>query len=113
MTSQRKKAKTRSQLHQETWNRKDSIVGTVHAMKTDPLIATEARITALLEELVTWMRFAAREPFRALLTEVLVDPRHLKAYVLTDGTRTQKEVGDASGLSQPTVSNLWQKWKRV
>lgn len=71
------------------------------------------RVVALLEELVTWSRFTARDSLTALLREVLADPKHAAAYDLTDGTHTQKEVGDAIGLSQPTVSALWQKWRRL
>jgi len=71
------------------------------------------RVVALLEQLVIWTRFAARDNLIAVLRDVLTDPRHMTAYELSDGTRTQKEVGDASGLSQPTVSALWQKWRRI
>jgi hypothetical protein len=47
------------------------------------------------------------------LKQVLVDPKHLKAYDLTDGTRTQQQVATGAGISQPMVSGLWGKWRRL
>lgn len=52
----------------------------------------EDRIVALLEEMVFWERFSARDGLVSFLTVVLVEPKHFKAYELSDGTRTQKEV---------------------
>jgi hypothetical protein len=73
----------------------------------------DERIIGLLEELVAWTRLSAREGVLALLRQVLADPRHLRAYELTDGVRTQKEVGDAVGLAQPSISQLYAKWRRL
>src|SRR5438874_1090119 len=73
----------------------------------------DERVIALLEELVAWTRFSARSGLMETLRQVLSDPRHLRAYELTDGTRTQKEVGADSGMSQPAVSAIWQRWKRL
>lgn len=77
------------------------------------MTSTDERSVHLLEELVAWTRFTARDALVRVLKEVLVESKHLAAYEFTDGTRTQKEIGDASGLSQPTVSTLWQRWKRL
>jgi len=74
---------------------------------------TRDRVADLLEELVAWTRLMAREGLVKTLRETLTDPRHLKAYELSDGTRTQKQVGDEAGLSQPAVSALWQRWRRL
>lgn len=73
----------------------------------------EDRIIVLLEELVALARLSAHEGLVRFLKDILVDPRHLKAYELSDGDRTQKEVGSIVGLSQPSVSLLWQKWRRL
>lgn len=67
----------------------------------------------LLEQLLAWIRFANRSAFIDALHEYLKDPRHLKAYELSDGHRTQPDVAKETGLSQPTVSNLWAKWRRL
>jgi CRP-like cAMP-binding protein len=76
-------------------------------------MSTDERYIGLLEELVAWTRLSARSGFIDLLKQSVNDPRHLKAYELSDGTRTQKEVADACGISQPTVSGLYAKWKRL
>lgn len=67
----------------------------------------------LLEELVAWTKFAQLNALIAVWRTVLADDKHLMAYELTDGARTQSEVARSSGLSQPTVSGLWQKWRRT
>jgi len=71
------------------------------------------RVIELLEELVAWQRFAHRDALARLWGQILADPRHLIGYELSDGTRTQKQVGEMSGLSQPTISGLWTKWRRM
>jgi hypothetical protein len=48
-----------------------------------------------------------------VLDEALTDDRHLLAYDLTDGTKTQVEIASATGLAQSTVSALWTKWRRM
>lgn len=73
----------------------------------------QERTVALLEELVAWTRFSARDGLKSTLQDVLADPKHFKAYELTDGTRTQKQVGAPVGLTQPAVSNLWQRWRKL
>jgi hypothetical protein len=77
------------------------------------MAAADDRIEELLEELVAWARFANREAIVATWGRVLDDEKHLRAFELTDGTRTQGQVATGSGLSQPTVSGLWQKWRRL
>jgi hypothetical protein len=72
-----------------------------------------ATTTQLLAELVAWTRFANLERLTATLRIVLKDPRHLAAYEATDGTHSQMEVARLSGLSQPSVSGLWTKWRRL
>lgn len=67
----------------------------------------------LLEELVSWTRFANREAFLATLKVVLKDPKHLRAYEATDGHRSQGDVAGFAGLSQPAISGLWARWRRL
>lgn len=76
-------------------------------------MTTDDRIVELLEELASWTRFSNRDSLIRLWTEVLADPRHLRAYELSDGTRTQRAIAESVGVSQPTVSLLWQKWRRL
>ena len=74
---------------------------------------TDERIISLLEDILAWQRLAAREDLLPFLERVLADPKHLKAYDLTDGTRTQQQVATGAGLSQAAISGLWAKWRRL
>jgi hypothetical protein len=67
----------------------------------------------LLRELLAWTRFANRGAFVSTLRNVLAEPRHLLAYELSDGKSGQTSIAKACGLSQPTVSGLWSKWRRL
>jgi hypothetical protein len=67
----------------------------------------------LLDELVAWTRFANRGAYIDTIRETMKDPRHLRAFEATDGSRTQTEVGTFAGLSQPAVSGLWGRWRRL
>jgi hypothetical protein len=71
------------------------------------------RVEELLEELVAWARFANRQSLVSTLKATLSDDRHFAAYDLTDGTRTQREIANETGLGQSTVSGLWVRWKRM
>lgn len=71
------------------------------------------RAITLLEELLVWTKFTARPAILAAWEAILSDDRHLLAYELSDGSRTQAQVAEATGLSQPTISNLWAKWRRL
>ncbi len=70
-------------------------------------------VAELLEELVAWTRFANQDAITATWKKVLADEKHLLAYELTDGTRTQQQVAEGCGLTQPSVSVLWQRWRRL
>ena len=75
--------------------------------------AEDERIISLLEELVVWTRFAARPAMLAAWNTILTDDRHLRAYELSDGSRNQIQLAQATGLSQPTISGLWARWRRL
>lgn len=74
---------------------------------------SDARQIELLEELVVWARFANRRAILDSWDSVLSDDKHLLAYELSDGSRTQQQVAKAAGLSQATVSGLWGRWRRM
>jgi hypothetical protein len=74
---------------------------------------TDETEIALLRELVAWTKFANRDAFVAAIRETMADPRHLRAFEATDGTRSQGEVATFAGVSQPTVSGLWARWRRL
>jgi hypothetical protein len=72
-----------------------------------------SRQDELLEEILVWTKFQARPALAEALTNVLKEPRHQVAYEVTDGNRTQAEVGKLAGLDQTTISELWARWKRL
>ncbi len=74
---------------------------------------TNERLIALLEDLVALTRFMAREGLERTLRLVLRDEKHKVAFELSDGTKTQSQVAASVGLSQPAVSELWKKWRRL
>jgi CRP-like cAMP-binding protein len=76
-------------------------------------MTSDDRQVQLLEELVTWIKFSNRGALLEAWDVVLKDDRQLLAYELSDGVRTQKEVGEGAGLSQPTVSQLWGRWRKA
>lgn len=66
----------------------------------------------ILEELLAWTKFANNRALSETLTRVLDDSSAFKAYEASNG-RSQAEVASAAGISQPTVSRLWAKWRRL
>lgn len=70
-------------------------------------------VVDVLRELLVWTRFANLERLVQTLRSVLADQRHARAYELTDGARSQSEVAKLAGLSQPAVSGLWARWRRI
>ena len=86
---------------------------TVGACGRGAVTSMSERQEELLEEILAWTRFSNRSDFIKALKDILADPKHLLAFELTDGSRTQTEVAKESGLSQPRVSTLWAKWRRL
>src|SRR4051794_15780671 len=66
----------------------------------------------ILEELLAWTKFANNRALAETLTRVLDDSGSFKAYEASNG-RSQAEVATAASISQPTVSRLWAKWRRL
>jgi DNA-binding transcriptional regulator LsrR (DeoR family) len=66
-----------------------------------------------LEELLAWTKFAFRQQLVDELRKQLSDPKHLAAYEASDGTQSQTEISKVANISQPTVSGLWNKWRRL
>lgn len=67
----------------------------------------------LLREIVLWLRFQNRSPLQSLLRDVLSSPSDKVIYDQSDGTRSQPEIAQAAGVSQPTVSTKWKTWRQL
>ena len=73
----------------------------------------ESEELGLLRELVNWQRFQNRAALRSALEEILTTPTDRKIYELSDGTRSQPQIANQCGVSQPTVSNKWKQWRAL
>jgi CRP-like cAMP-binding protein len=66
----------------------------------------------ILEELLAWTKFANNRALAETLTRILDDKGSYLAYNASDG-RSQADVARTAGISQPTVSRLWSRWRRL
>jgi CRP-like cAMP-binding protein len=67
----------------------------------------------ILEELLAWTKFANNRVLADVLRRSLTDKGAYLTYELSDGTRTQAVVAKQAGVSQPTVSRMYAKWRRL
>jgi hypothetical protein len=63
-----------------------------------------------LREQTRWLRFLGLQQIRPLLVQLLRDEKERRAYDLTDGARTTRDIGDVVGVSGPTISRWWSRW---
>lgn len=79
----------------------------------DPVQALLTELIAVERENLIWTKFNARRALEETLRATLKDPRHQAAYELSNGARTQTEIGLRAGLDQSTISQLWARWRRL
>lgn len=73
----------------------------------------ERELLASVREMAKWIRVQARPAARAAVEAALTEPAHRHLYQSLDGTRSQKQLADVVGASQPTVSRLINSWVRA
>jgi hypothetical protein len=73
---------------------------------------TDRPTNEILEELLAWTRFAHNRALAEALARALDDGGSFRAYEASNG-RSQADVAREAGVSQPTVSRLWAKWRRL
>jgi len=73
----------------------------------------DERVLQKLEEIAQWLKLQNRSLVKALLEEVLDSDRDKLIYHLSDGERSSTDIAREVGVSQPTVSNLWRRWRRL
>ena len=73
----------------------------------------DEKLLSCLEEVRFWLRILGREKLMEQLNTVLKRDRDRRIYQLTDGTRSSTEIAKEVGVSQPTIVNIWAKWRRV
>lgn len=72
----------------------------------------EKELLASVQELLKWVRIQARPAARAAVEAALSESGHRRLYQTLDGTKSQKQLAELLGASQPTVSRLINSWVR-
>jgi hypothetical protein len=73
----------------------------------------ERELLASVREMVKWIRVQSRPAARAAVEAALTESAHRRLYQSLDGTRSQKQLAELVGASQPTVSRLINSWVRA
>lgn len=66
-----------------------------------------------LRQQTRWLRFMALQTLPAILADVLRDARERRAYELSDGSRTTRQVASLTASSPATISRWWSKWRAL
>jgi len=66
-----------------------------------------------LNEIELWLRFSCRNSLKDLVEETLRDEKDMLIYELTNGTNSSTVISKKAKCSQPTVINIWNRWKRL
>ena len=56
------------------------------------------------------MRVLVQPILETALSHIFTTPQQWRAYELSDGFRSTREIGSLIGVDQKTVSSWWQKW---
>ncbi|MGD0460171.1 MAG: winged helix-turn-helix domain-containing protein [Terriglobia bacterium] len=67
----------------------------------------------VLKEILKWIRIQATPSVKSTLDRTLASSAQRKLYQALDGQRKQKELSNASGISQPRISRLLSAWQRA
>ncbi len=70
-------------------------------------------LVRIQREQLRWLRAMAFPQVRATVRDTLRSPTERKAYDLSDGTRTGREIASGAGVSPATVSAWSKKWRLV
>jgi hypothetical protein len=74
--------------------------------------ANEETLTTL-KEILKWTRIQAIPGVRTTLESTLAKPEYRKLYQALDGKKTQAQLVQACGISQPRISQLITGWQRM
>jgi len=68
---------------------------------------------SLLKEILKWLRFAGMKEVKAVLTSELDTDQKKQVYHLSDGTMSNAEINQATGVSAGSISGYWKKWTKL
>ena len=69
-------------------------------------------ILSVLKDIEKWVRITSIPAVKEILVNTLTAQEARKVYHYSDG-RNQTEIAKLVGISQPTVSNYWNKWAKL
>lgn len=67
-------------------------------------------IQSAIKDMAKWLRFQNLPSLKQLLQDELSDDARRLTYENTDGIKSLREVGEASGVPVPTVQSWWGRW---
>ena len=67
-------------------------------------------ILSELREQTKWLRFLSLSSLRSSIQQVLESPKQQLVYELSDGTRSVRQISEATGVSTGTISKWWSNW---
>lgn len=70
----------------------------------------EERIIELLEELVKWTKVRSIPEVKKMLEELVKTPEEKRAYTISDGKKTTREVAEITQTNKNSISKSWRKW---
>jgi len=73
----------------------------------------QIEILMTLKEILKWVRLEAAPNVKAALENMLTKAEHRRLYQALDGKKTQKQLAEAFGITQPRVSQLVTAWQRA
>jgi len=80
-------------------------------MSIERVVKRLSKIEDYLKEIRLWIKFSALRELREMLLKELDSNEKMIIYELTDGKRSQQDIGMQVGISRRTVSYYWQKWQ--
>ena len=69
-------------------------------------------VLSILREMNQWIKIASIPKVKEILDITLLTPEAKKIYHHSDG-KSSTEIAKIVGISQPTVSNYWNKWSKI
>lgn len=68
---------------------------------------------SLLKEILKWIKLAGMKEVKAVLTSELDTDQKKQVYQLSDGTKSNAEINQATGVSAGSISGDWKKWTKL
>lgn len=76
-------------------------------------MSTNDEIVAELRAQTSWLRLLGLQTLRPTLQEILKSDKQRLAYEYSDGSKTTRQVAEASGTGAGTVSRWWTEWLAI